>query len=89
MRKAIIGLAVGLLAMATVGVVSGQEGRVNTMCAGYTVEATQDPNGYDMILTVPLPPDGFQSIYLEVDGQSHIDPRGRWQQRIPCAWHRL
>ena len=76
MKKVFIWLAIALLAMATVGTATAQEGRVNTMCAGYTVDATQDPNGYDMMLTVPLPPDGFQSIYLEVDGQSHIDPEG-------------
>ena len=37
MKKVLIGLAVGLLAMATVGVVSAQ-GRVDTPCAGYAVE---------------------------------------------------
>ena len=73
MRKAIIGLAVGLLALATVGVATAQDGRVDTPCAGYAVDVAQDPNGYDMLLTVPMPPDGFQGVYLEVDGQPLID----------------
>ena len=68
MKKVFIWLAIALLAMATVGTATAQGGRVNTMCAGYTVDATQDPNGYDMLLTVPLPPPGFQGVHLEVDG---------------------
>ena len=85
MRKAIIGLAVGLLAMATVGVVSAQEGRVNTMCAGYAVDVRQEADGYDMLLTVPLPPAGFQYVYLEVDGRMTIDVEGEGNNvfRIP------
>ena len=75
MKRVLIGLLVGVIMLAMTGIVAADE-RVNTMCAGYTVEATQDPNGYDMLLTVPLPPEGFKSIYLEVDGQSHIDPEG-------------
>ena len=76
MKKAIIGLAVGLLALATVGVVSAQEGRVDTPCAGYAVDVRQEADGYDMLLTVPLPPEGFQGVYLEVEGQSLISPEG-------------
>ena len=76
MRKAIIGLAVGLLAMATVGVVAAQDGRVDTPCAGYAVDAAQDPTGYDMLLTVPMPPEGFQGLLIEINGRSHISPEG-------------
>ena len=76
MRKAIIGLAVGLLAMAAVGVVAAQDGRVDTPCAGYAVDVAQDPTGYDMLLTVPMPPEGFQGLLVEVNGQWHIDPEG-------------
>ena len=76
MRKAIIGLAVGLLALAAVGVVSAQEGRVDTPCAGYAVDVRQEADGYGMLLTVPVPPIGFKSLYLEIDGQSHISPEG-------------
>ena len=76
MKKIIIGLAVALLAMATVGVASAQEGRVDTPCAGYAVDVRQETDGYDMLLTVPLPPTGFKSLYLEVDGQSQISPEG-------------
>ena len=36
----------------------------------------QDVDGYDMLLTVPLSPDGFQGLHLEVNGQSHIVPEG-------------
>ena len=64
---------------------------MNTMCAGYTVDANQDPNGYDMLLTVPLPPAGFQSIHLEVDGLQSQDmhQRARATTCFACAWHRL
>ena len=75
MKKAIIGLAVGLLALTTVGVVSAQ-GRVDTPCAGYVVDVQQEADGYDMLLTVPMPPEGFKSLYLEIDGQSQISPEG-------------
>ena len=84
MRKAIIGLTVvlglALIALASVAIaVSGaaaQDGRVDTPCAGYAVDVRQDADGYDMLLTVPMPPDGFQGVYLEVDGQSLIDTEG-------------
>ena len=85
LKKAIIGLTLGLLALATVSVVSAQ-GRVNTMCAGYSVEIRQQTDGYDMLLTVPLPPAGFQGVHLEVDGlHPQITPRGEGNNvfRIP------
>ena len=86
MKKAIIGavvgtwalaalVAIGMVAMVTVDAVSAQ-GRVDTPCAGYTVDVRQEADGYDMLLTVPLPPEGFQGVYLEVEGQSLISPEG-------------
>ena len=76
MRKAIIGLTIGMLALVTVGAAAAQ-GRVDTPCAGYAVDVNQETDGYDMILTVPLPPSGFQGIHLEVDGlHPQIAPTG-------------
>ena len=49
--------------MATVGVVSAQ-GRVDTPCAGYAVDVRQEADGYDMLLTVPLPPDRDSSTCI-------------------------
>ena len=61
MRKAIIGLTVvlglALIALASVAIAvsaaSAQDGRVDTPCAGYTVDVQQDADGYDMLLTYP------------------------------------
>ena len=85
MKKVIIGLAVGLLALATVGAASAQEGRVDTPCAGYAVDVRQEADGYDMLLTVPLPPAGFQFVNLEVNGRTKIDVEGEGNNvfRIP------
>ena len=80
---------IGMVALATVGVVSAQEGRVDTPCAGYAVDVRQEADGYDMLLTVPLPPAGFQGVYLEVEGQSHISPEGDGNNVFRVPWHRL
>ena len=84
MRKAIVGLTVvlglALIALASVAiavsVASAQDGRVDAPCAGYAVDVQQDADGYDMLLTVPLPPAGFQYVYLEVDGRTEIGVEG-------------
>ena len=89
-KRVLIGLLIAMLALATVSVVSAQ-GRVNTMCAGYSVEVRQQTDGYDMLLTVPLPPAGFQGIYLEVDGQSLTAPEGEDNNvfRIPYSVYHI
>ena len=59
MKRVLIGLLVSHDYVGNDGYCGSGTNGVNTMCAGYTVDVTQDPNGYDMLLTVPLPPSGI------------------------------
>ena len=76
-KRVFVMLLAGLLVLVGTGTVAAQGGRVDTPCAGYAVDVQQETNGYDMVLTVPLPPAGFKGVHLEVDGSSpRIAPTG-------------
>ena len=53
MRKAIIGLAVGALALAGIGMASAAQ--AGSQCSDYAAGYSYQPDGYDVVFTVPVP----------------------------------